>query len=120
MMAGTKRKTALRGAAEWGINMAIEITDFNPFVKDGSSLRGFMVLRMTAIGLGISGVCLHEKNGKRWLQLPSKPFPKKDGGAGWTPIVDFYDKARKAQFQAAALAALDAFLAKGKGGTDGF
>lgn len=43
--------------------------------------------------------------------MPSKPF-RKDSQAVWVNILDFYDKSRKGQFQAVALAALDEFLTK--------
>jgi hypothetical protein len=50
----------------------IEVTSFKPFQK--SSLQGFAVIRMTNIGLEVRDVTLHQKNGKRWLQLPSKNY----------------------------------------------
>lgn len=96
--------------------MAIEITSFKPHAKN--SLRGFLALRLTNIGLEIRDAALHEKSGKRWIQLPSRAY-EKDGTTKWSPIVDFYDKSRADQFQKAALEALDQFTRKG-GGRDGF
>lgn len=97
--------------------MAIEIVSFKPFSKN--TLQGFATIRMTNVGVEIRDVTLHEKNGKRWIQLPSKSY-EKDGKALWACILDFYDKSRGEQFQKATLAALDAFLSKGRGGADGF
>ncbi len=89
--------------------MAIEIVSFRPFPKN--TLQGFATLRLTNIGLEIRDICLHEKNGKRWLAMPAKPY-EKDGKTVYAYIIDFYDKGRSDQFQAVALKALDAFMAK--------
>ena len=95
--------------------MAVEVTSFKPFQKN--TLQGFATLRLTNIGLEIRDVCLHEKSGKRWVQLPSKSY-QKDGKQLWTYVLDFYDKSRAAQFQNAALSAIDRF--NQEGGRDGF
>lgn len=91
--------------------MAVEVTSFKPYSKN--TLRGFLAFRLTNIGLEIRDATLHEKGGKRWIQLPSKPY-EKDGKTLWTAIVDFYDKSRADQFQKAALEALDRFQAGGR------
>jgi len=70
----------------------IEIINYKPYQKN--TLQGFLDLRMTQIGLEIRGICVHEKNGSRWLQLPSKPYTKEDGSQGWQYILEFYDKPR--------------------------
>jgi hypothetical protein len=93
--------------------MPVEITSFKPFEK--SSLRGFLTIRMSNIGLEIRDATVHQKDGKRWIGLPAKSF-QKDGEIRWSPICDFYDKARAEQFQRACLQALDEFLSKGGGG----
>jgi len=95
----------------------IEITSFKPYVKN--TLQGFATIRLTNIGLEIRDCALHEKNGSRWFQLPSKQIVKPDKSQ-WVYILDFYDKPRGEQFQKAALAALDDLLAKGQGGGNGF
>ena len=87
--------------------MAIEITDFRAYSKN--TLQGFLTIRMTSVGLEIRDIALHQKNGKRWLQLPAKPYKKPDGGQGWSYILAFYDKPRFQQFQDVTLKALDAF-----------
>lgn len=74
---------------------------------------------MTNIGLEIRNVSLHEKGGKRWIQLPSKAH-EKDGKTLWSAIIDFYDKNRAEQFQKSALDALDKFLVEGREGSNGF
>ena len=54
--------------------MNIEITSFIPYQK--STLQGFIAVRLTETGLEIRDIALHRKNGKRWLQLPAKPYKK--------------------------------------------
>ena len=93
----------------------IEVTDFRPYVKN--TLQGFLTIRMTNVGLEIRDLALHKQNGKRWLQLPAKPYKKPDGSQGWSYILDFYEKARFNQFQEVTLKALDAFQRQA-GGND--
>jgi hypothetical protein len=92
--------------------MAIEITSFKPFVKN--TLQGFATIRLTNIGLEIRDVCLHQKNDRRWIQLPARPY-EKGGQTLWSPLIEFFDKSLATRFQKSALDALDQFLAKGKG-----
>ena len=89
--------------------MAIEITEFKPHEKN--TLRGFLTARLTNIGLEIRGICLHEKNGKRWLSMPAKLW-EKNGETKYVYILDFYDRQKSDQFQACALKALDDFFKK--------
>ena len=87
--------------------MAIEITDFR--ANEKNTLKGFLTVRLTNVGLEIRDLALHEKNGSRWLQLPAKPYEKPDGSKGWSYIVSFYEKKNYRQFQELALRAFDAF-----------
>jgi hypothetical protein len=88
----------------------ISIADFKKYEKH--TLHGFLSVRTTD-GLVIKEVCLHEKNGRRWLSMPARQFKRDDGSVGWTPMVEFADDAARARFQASALAALDAYLTMG-------
>jgi hypothetical protein len=97
--------------------MAIEVVSFKPFQKN--TLQGFATIRMSNIGLEVRDVCLHQKDGRRWIQLPSKAY-EKDGKTLWSYILDFYDKARGEQFQQATLVALDNFLKQEGRGAGGF
>jgi hypothetical protein len=92
--------------------MAIEITDFRTHKKN--TLRGFITVRLTTIGLEIRDLAVHEKNGGRWLQLPAKPYEKPDGSKGWNYIINFYEKKNYRQFQEMALKALDLFQREAK------
>ena len=67
---------------------------------------------MTGIRLEIRDLCIHQKNGKRWLSLPAKPVPSKEsiGKTTYTPVMAFYDKTYLSRFQSATLSALDEWL----------
>jgi hypothetical protein len=97
------------------MNMAIEIIDFRPIEKN--TLKGFLTARLTSVYLEIRDLALHEKEGRKWIQLPAKPYKKDDGGQGWSYIVRFYEKNKYHQFQELALKALDVYLKEsGRGG----
>lgn len=85
--------------------MTVAVIEFRPHQKN--TLRGFLTIRLTKVGLEIHDLALHQKNGKRWLQLPAKPYQKHDGSQGWSYILAFYDKRRFQQFQEVTLRALD-------------
>jgi hypothetical protein len=55
--------------------------------------------------------CLHEKNGSRWISPPARKW-EKNGETGWTNLVDFDSRESRQRFQAAALGAVDAYLAE--------
>jgi hypothetical protein len=89
--------------------MAIEVVSFREYKKN--TLQGFLNLRLTTIKLQINGVCLHEKNGKRWLSLPARPYEKKEGGGtAWAIMLEFYDRSAQERFQEMALQALAMYL----------
>jgi hypothetical protein len=88
--------------------MAIEVTTFRKYEKN--SLKGFVNLLFTGIGLQINDCPVHQKDKKRWINLPSRPYTKEDGSQGYNYIVNFPDKARYAYFQIQALKALDEYL----------
>ncbi len=92
--------------------MAIEIISYRKYEKN--TLLGFLTVRMTSVGLEIRDMTIHEKNGKRWIGLPAKPIPPKEPGGkpGYVAVIDFYDKALSAKFQAAALMELNRWIAE--------
>ena len=46
-------------------------TAWKPFERH--TLKGFADLWLRAARLNIHGCAVHEKNGRRWVQLPAKP-----------------------------------------------
>jgi hypothetical protein len=92
----------------------ITATDWRTVTK--SSLRGFAVLELSPSGLVLRDCALHERDGKRWISLPSRPQldaagqhrkGPATGKALWLPVVEIKGKAERERFQAAALAAID-------------
>ena len=87
--------------------MAVQIVDFREYKKN--TLQGFVTVRLTAVGLEIRDICLHELNGKRWLTMPAKPY-EKDGKMTYAFILSFYNRDTASQFNAVTLKALDKYL----------
>jgi hypothetical protein len=103
----TKSEGAHRGM---GAGFSIECRGFKMFEKN--TLRAFVAIKITPPGLVVNDCCLHEKNGRRWLAFPARPY-QKDGETQWQPIVAVEDKGVLKQFQSASLAAIDRFLLQG-------
>jgi len=88
------------------------ITDWKPFEKN--TLKGFCTI-ITPPGIRIKGCTAHEKDGKRWVNLPARPWTNSDGSISYVAVIDFTDIELRKRFQDQALAALDDLL-KPKGG----
>ena len=101
-------------------------TAWKPYEKN--TLKGFADLWLRAARLNISGVAVHEKNGKRWVQLPARPQLDKDrnlvcgedGKIQYAKVMDFDSREVSDRFNAAALKAIEDFSFKGdfSGGAD--
>lgn len=90
--------------------MTIRVIDFRKFEKN--TLKGFTDVQLQDLKIEIRDVALHELDGKRWIQLPAKPFTKPDGSKGWNYILHFYDKRKFYEFSGEVLKALDSFLSE--------
>lgn len=75
------------------------------------SMKGFLSLSLPS-GMVIHEIMLFEKEGKRWIGLPSRPFEKKDGTKAYNAIVEFPDRDRRDKFIQMALAAMDRYFAE--------
>jgi hypothetical protein len=83
--------------------MPLSIRNFKPFEKN--TLRGFFDVELPS-GIILCGCTLHEREGKRWIGLPAKPYTKDDGSQSWVKIVDFADREKAKQFQESVLPAV--------------
>ena len=83
------------------------VTNWKPCEKN--TLRGFLSLTLPS-GLVLKDCTLHQKDGARWIGLPSKKYSKPDGSIGYSPLVEFNDGNTRRRFKAAALAAVDRFM----------
>jgi hypothetical protein len=93
-----------------GAEFRIECRSFKAFQKN--TLRAFVSLRIDPPGLTVNDCCLHEKNGRRWLAFPARPY-QRDGDTQWQPIVAVEDREVLKQFQSAGLAAIARYLNQG-------
>ena len=93
-------------------------TGFQPFERN--TLRGFADLWLQGARLNIRGCAVHEKNGKRWIQLPARPQLDKDrqlvrddsGKIQYSKVLDFDSREVADRFNTAALKAVEAFTFK--------
>jgi len=93
-----------------GARFRIECRSYKPFTKN--TLIAFVALRIDPPGLTVNDCCLHEKNRRRWLAFPARPY-QKDGETQWQPIVAVEDKGVLREFQSAGLAAIARYLNQG-------
>jgi hypothetical protein len=89
----------------------ISCTAFRPLQRN--TLLGFATITIAELKLEIKDVAIHEKNGKRWAQLPSKPQVRDgalvrgdDGKVQYTPIMSFARRAVADAFSAAVIRAV--------------
>jgi hypothetical protein len=54
-------------------------------------------------GLKINGVMLFQKDGRRWVGFPAKPFVKPDGTKSYAQLLEFSSREIADKFQAAVL-----------------
>ena len=99
-------------------NATVICTAWNPFERN--PLRGFADLWLHTARLNIKGCALHEKNGRRWVQLPARPqldqnreLVKDDAGkVQYAKVIDFDSREVSDRFNAAALKAIEDFTFK--------
>ena len=92
-----------------------------------NTLRGFADLWVRAARMNFRGCALHEKDGRRWIQLPARPQLDKDrqlvrddaGKVQYARILDFDSREVADRFNAAALKAIEDFTFKGDFGGGG-
>jgi hypothetical protein len=89
------------------VKPSITCEKFRPFSRN--TLQGFCTLLLPS-GLRLHDCTLHEKEGKRWVGLPSRPYKDESGRQKWSAVVDIPDYATRERFCVAALAAIDAFI----------
>ena len=80
-------------------------SDWKPHAKN--TLLGFFTLTMPS-GLLIKECSYHERDGKRWVSFPGKPYRGNDGETKYANIIEIFDKAVFAKFQEYACAAVEA------------
>jgi hypothetical protein len=95
--------------------MNVQFVEFKPMHKN--TLRGFASIKIPSIGLTIKDITLHEKNGKRWASLPSRPMINRDGRAvtdesgkiQYAPLLSFESRSTADEFSKAVIDAVEQF-----------
>jgi hypothetical protein len=81
----------------------------NPKSLNKGVLIGSFDLEMPS-GLIIRDAMLFEKNGKRWVNFPSKEWTKEDGSKGYFPLLEFASREIGDNFQHQVLPLAEADL----------
>jgi len=63
-----------------------------------NSLVGSFDLELPS-GMIVRGAMLFEKNGKRWVNFPSREYQKPDGSKGYLPLLEFATREISDNFQ---------------------
>jgi hypothetical protein len=91
--------------------LSVAILSFRAFEKN--TLKGFVSLQIDPPGIVLHDLTYHEKSDSRWFCFPAKrPQNETDK---WFPLVEIPDRGVLKAFQAAALEAIDRYIAVGGG-----
>ena len=71
------------------------------------SLLGYADLYAPKMGLEIFGCSLHQKDGKRWVNLPSREYTDDQGQKKYAPILKFPNKFHMDEFTRQAKEAIE-------------
>jgi hypothetical protein len=84
----------------------IRVVGLRPDSKN--TLRAFVDLELTRVGLVLCDCAWHSKGDREWASFPARSYQGDDGATRWSPMVEFAKDAREArrQFQEQALAAI--------------
>ena len=93
--------------------LTVTCTDFRTLQRN--TLLGFATINIAEMKMTISDVAIHEKNGTRWAQLPSKPMVGRDktvltddnGKVKYAPIFSFDSKDVQYAFSNAVVKAVE-------------
>jgi hypothetical protein len=99
-------------------NASVICTAWRPL--DRNTLKGFADLWLRTARLNIRGCAVHEKNGRRWVQLPAKPqldadrnlVRAEDGKVQYAKVMEFDSREVAGRFSEAAMKAIETFIFK--------
>jgi hypothetical protein len=91
--------------------LTVRVTAWRPFHKN--RLRGFAAVKVEDLRLSFLEVAVHERDGKTWAQLPSRPWVKdgqlvtgEDGKVKYQPLHEFDSAAVRTAFSNAVIRAV--------------
>lgn len=93
--------------------MSVECMNYKPVNK--GSLLGFADLFVPKMGLEIYGCTLHQKDGRRWVNFPSREFTNDQGEKKYMSIVRFREKTHMNAFTELAKQAIETKCAEMNG-----
>ena len=85
----------------------IECIKFKSHVK--GALLGFADFRLPKMGIEIYGCSVHQKNGRRWVNLPSREYENELGEKKYASYVRFVESSHYSAFIEQALKAIDEY-----------
>jgi hypothetical protein len=107
----------MQGCKDYADNVCglgdIVVVDWKPYEK--GYLRGFLDISL-ARTLRLNGLKLFEKEGRRWINWPSKEYSKKDGSKGYAPVVEFDSEEIERAHNTAVVSALDRYFKENANG----
>ena len=93
------------------MKLALTCDDWKAFRKN--TLLGFATIKIEALRLTIKDIAVHEKSGRRWVQLPARPQIKDnavvkstDGKVQYFPLLAFDSREVGDAFSAAVCTAI--------------
>jgi hypothetical protein len=90
----------------------IRVVGIRPHPRN--TLRAFVDLALTLVGLVLRDCGWHSKGDREWVSFPARSYQGDDGATRWSSMIEFAEGAREArkQFQDKALEAIHAVAAK--------
>jgi len=85
--------------------MSVECLEFKSCIK--GCMLGFINLFVPKMGLEIYGCTLWQKDGRRWINLPSREYKDENGEKKYMPVLRFREKAHYDAFVVAVKDAVD-------------
>lgn len=85
--------------------MTIECINYKPVNK--GSLLGYADLLLVKSGMELYGCSVHMKDGRRWVNMPSREYTNKEGEKKYMSIVRFRDAERMKAFSSEAMKAIE-------------
>ena len=94
------------------MKLSVEVENFRPLRSH--TLFGFCDIAIPEMRLLIHDLSVHQKDGKRWANLPAKPLITRDGvvrkddlgKTAYVPILEFTDRATRNAFSDRVIASL--------------
>lgn len=83
----------------------IECTKFKSHVK--GHLQGFADFYISKWGVEINGCALYKKEGRRWVNFPTREYENEEGEKKFMPLIRFRNKEHQTAFTKKAKEAID-------------